>query len=234
MRVTRLQKITDRRYKVFLEDGMSFPLYSGEVRKYHIAEGEEIADGILREILDEVLTRRAKLRCLNLLKSMDRTEGQLRSRLSQDGYPDWITDRAIEYASSYHYIDDSRYAQNYVRQMSGRRSRRQIESDLMNKGLDREQVRSAFEELAKESMPGGESEDPDITAIKALALKRGFEPGRGDSNPGLLTGIPARSSSGSCFGRGSDILPSGRLSGTCQYNSTENNTGHVTGLYPRI
>ena len=180
MRVTRLQKITDRRYKVYLEDGMSFPLYSGEVRKYHIDEGEEIADGILREILDEVLTRRAKLRCLNLLKSMDRTEGQLRSRLSQDGYPDWITDRAIEYASSYHYIDDSRYAQNYVRQMSGRRSRRQIESDLMNKGLDREQVRSAFEELAKESMPGEESEDPDITAIKALALKRGFEPGTAD------------------------------------------------------
>ena len=50
----------------------------------------------------------------------------------------------------------------------------------MNKGLDREQVRSAFEELAQENMPGEEAEDPDITAIKALALKRGFEPGTAD------------------------------------------------------
>ena len=180
MRVTRLQKITDRRYKVFLEDGMSFPLYLGEVRKYHIAPDEEIADDILRELLDDVLTKRAKLRCMNLLKTMDRTEGQLRGRLSQDGYPDMIADRAIEYVSSYRYIDDSRYTLNYVRQMSGRRSRRQIESDLMNRGIDREQIRTAFAELAQERMPGEDADDPDITAIRALARKRGFDPRNAD------------------------------------------------------
>lgn len=180
MRVERLQKITDRRYKVILEDGMSFPLYAGEVKKYHVADGEEIEDSVLREIMDDVLTRRAKLRCMNLLKSMDRTEGQLRSRLSQDGYPDMIADRAIEYVSSFHYIDDDRYALNYVRQMSGRRSRRQIESDLMKKGLDRDQIRTAFEELAQERMPGEEMEDPDVAAIRSIAGKRGFDPETAD------------------------------------------------------
>ena len=102
------------------------------------------------------------------------------SRLSQDGYPDMIADRAIEYVSSYHYIDDDRYALNYVRQMSGRRSRRQIESDLMKKGLDRDQIRTAFEELAQERMPGEEMEDPDVAAIRSIAGKRGFDPETAD------------------------------------------------------
>lgn len=180
MLVTRLQKISDRKTRVFLEDGMSFPLYAGEIRKYHISQEEEIPDPVLGEILDDVLTRRAKLRCLNLLKSMDRTQEQLRRRLSRDGYPDMITDRALTYAASYHYIDDSRYALNYVRQMAGRRSRRQIETDLMKKGLGREEIRSAFEALAQEESGFGETEDPDIAAVRALARKRRFDPETAD------------------------------------------------------
>ena len=163
MRVTQLQKITARRYKVCLEDGTSFPLYAGEIRKYQISQDREIPEEILHEITQEVLIKRSRIRCLNLLKSMDRTEGQLRERLSRDGYPDKITDQAIAYAASFHYVDDGRYAQTYVRQQAGRKSRRQIEA---------EEIRRAFCVLQEEE---GE-EDPDTSAIRALIRKRGIDP----------------------------------------------------------
>ena len=101
MRILQLQKITQKKYKVVLEDGTSFPLYAGEIRRYRLEEEGEIPDQELAVILDEVVGRRARLRCLNLLKSMDRTEAQLRERLSRDGYPDKIADGAIAYAASY-------------------------------------------------------------------------------------------------------------------------------------
>ena len=180
MLVTQLQKITDRKYRVFLEDGMFFPLYAGEVRKYHICAGEELQEEVLREITDEVLTRRAKLRCLNLLKNMDRTEGQLRERLRRDGYPEEIADRAVAYSASFRYIDDSRYVRNYIRQMSGRKSRLQIGAELRQKGIDPEEIRRAFAEWQQEEGSDRSGEDPDVTAIRALARKRGFDPGKAD------------------------------------------------------
>ena len=80
MRILQLQKITQKKYKVVLEDGTSFPLYAGEIRRYRLEEEGEIPDQELAVILDEVVGRRARLRCLNLLKSMDRTETDIRIR----------------------------------------------------------------------------------------------------------------------------------------------------------
>ncbi len=179
MQVVLLQKLTSRKYKVTLEDGLSFPLYAGEVRTYGIREGGQISREALTEIMDDVLTRRAKIRCLHLLEKMDRTEGQLREKLTRDGYPEEITERAVAYAASFHYIDDDRYAQTYVRQQMTRKSRRQIEADLMRRGLDRELISRAYETCVQEA---GESDaDPETEAILKLAKKRRYDPDAADA-----------------------------------------------------
>ncbi len=176
MLVQEVRKKSDKKARILLEDGTSFVLYTSEVRKYKIAQDEEIAEETMREIMDEVLRRRSRLRLMNLLKTQDRTVDQLRNTLVRDGYPEPVIRQALEYVASYHYTDDVRYAQNYIRQMSGRKSRKQIEYDLMKKGVDRDTIRAA---LSKEMEESGE-EDPDIRAILALARKRGFDPSVAD------------------------------------------------------
>ena len=143
-------------------------LYAGEVRSHHIEAGADIADETLKMIREEVLTRRARLRCLNLLKSMDRTQQQLRRRLSLDGYPKEVIDDALAYAASFHYTDDARYAENYVRQMSGRRSRKQIEWELREKGIPKDLIPGAFETET--------GEDADLAAALRFARKRNYDP----------------------------------------------------------
>ena len=130
MLVREIQKITDRKRKVILEDGSSFVLYSGEVRKFGISPESDLPQETIDSIRDGVLNHRARARCLNLLKSSDRTEAQLRRCLTMDGYPREVTEDALEYAASYNYINDSRYAENYVRQMAGKKSLREIELKL--------------------------------------------------------------------------------------------------------
>ncbi len=176
MLIQEVAKKTDKKVRILLEDGTSFILYASEARKYGIREEEDLSDETIREIMDEVLTRRSRLRCMNLLKSSDRTVDQLRSTLVRDGYPEEIIDQALNYVASYHYTDDVRYARNFIRQMSGKRSRKQIEFDLMKRGVDRDTVRAALSEADEESP----EEDPDIPAILAFARKRGFHPGTAD------------------------------------------------------
>ena len=52
----------------------------------------------------------AKKKAMSLLKYMDRTEWQLRDKLSLKGFSEGAIGEAIEYVKSFHYLDDYRYA----------------------------------------------------------------------------------------------------------------------------
>ena len=177
MIAAEILRVTDRKRKIVLEDGSSFVLYAGELKKYHIREGEEIPEEVLAEIHDDVLVRRAKLRCMNLLKTSDRTVRQLRDRLRHDGYPEEIAEKALEYVASYHYTDDRRYAENFIRQQSGRKSRKVIILELEKRGVDSDVIREAYSAVGQENQEGDPflGESADLEAIRKLVQKRGYD-----------------------------------------------------------
>ncbi len=177
-----------------MEDGSSFVLYTGEIRRLQISEGVDLSEDVLKEIYQEILSKRAKKRCMFLLKSMDRTIAQLRDTLKRDGYPDEITDEAMEYLASYHYIDDRRYAENYIRLQAGKKSMMQIRADLMRKGISRDLAAMLLDEYSDSLKEGSgdfcgseafddsdsEEQGPDLDAIRYLMKKRRFDPDTAD------------------------------------------------------
>lgn len=74
MLVTEIAEITKSKVKICIDYQISFALYKGELRKYGIKKEEELSEEIYNMILKEVLPKRAKLRCMNLLKSRDYTK----------------------------------------------------------------------------------------------------------------------------------------------------------------
>ena len=170
MLTTEVRKISDRKVRIQFESGLSLVLYCSEAGKLGIRAGEDISEGTIRYILDEILKKRSRLRCLNLLKTSDRTVKQLRDRLTMDGYPEETVSQALDYVASYRYTDDLRYACSYIRMMSGRKSCRQIEYELLRRGVDRDTVRAALS-VAEDQM-----EDAQTQAIMSLARKRGYNP----------------------------------------------------------
>lgn len=146
MTVTRIEPFGQNRSKVYLDEEFAFVLYKGELSRYGIQENAELPEETYREIRDEVLAHRAKLRCMNLLKAMDRTEGELRQKLRMGGYPPEVIDTALDYVKGFGYVNDAAYAERYI---AGRRescSRLQMTRDLMMKGLDRDVIEAAFDE----------------------------------------------------------------------------------------
>ena len=85
--------------------------------------------------MGEVLRKRAKLRAMNLLQGREYTTSQLRTKLQQGFYPPKIIEQAIDYVAGFHYIDDLRYAVDYITYHEDSRSRRRIEQDLQGKGI---------------------------------------------------------------------------------------------------
>ena len=145
MIVTRVEEFGKNRSKVYIDEQLAFVLYRGELSCYKIKENKEIGQEVYDEIVREVLLKRAKLRCLYLLKSQDRTEQQLRQKLCQGNYPAVVVNQAIDYVKSYGYIDDLRYSQQYMEYRESSKSRRQIMQELLRKGISKEIIQAVFE-----------------------------------------------------------------------------------------
>ena len=134
------------RTSIRFDNGMEVLLYKGEVRKLGLQEQTVISREKYDEIIYEILGTRAKKRAMFLLERMDRTEHQLRDKLMQNGYPAVCVDLAIDYVKKYHYIDDLRYATNYISYQQKRKSRQKLKIDLLTKGIDKNVIEQALDE----------------------------------------------------------------------------------------
>lgn len=145
MIVTRTESLTKTKYKVDLDGQFAFVLYKGELSKYGVKEGAELTEEKVEEIYNTVLLKRAKKRAMHLLEDMDRTEAGLREKLRQGLYPAEITEKAIEYVRSFGYLNDARYAENFILSRRNSKSKKEIHALLLGKGISDEEISIAFE-----------------------------------------------------------------------------------------
>lgn len=175
MRVTRIEELTKSRSRIFIDEEFAFVLYKGEMRSFHICEGEEMEQAVFRAIMTELLPKRAKLRAMNLLKTKDYTVKQLRDKLEGGGYPHGIIEEALAYVESFHYTDDLRYAVGFISSHECARSRRRMEQDLLARGIDKATVEAAW---VKWEEQGGSRDEQAM--IHALLEKKHFDPEMAD------------------------------------------------------
>ena len=145
MTVTQIEPVTKAKSRIYVDNKPEFLLYSRELSRYQIREGKDLPEETFRVIVEEVLTKRAKQRAMYLLKSMDRTEYQLRLKLEEGEYPREAIDQAIAYVQSFHYLDDRRYAEYYVESRKGSMSRRELQQKLYQRGIPKALIQEALE-----------------------------------------------------------------------------------------
>lgn len=169
MIVTEIRPVTKQKYQIDVEGEPAFVLYKGEVSRYHLEKDREISAEVYREIVEEVLTKRAKLRAMHLLEQGDRTKKGLRENLLKNGYPSEAVEEAMAYVESFHYIDDKRYALTYIQNQSGKKGRARIQMELRQKGVPQEYIDQAFQETEADTDARG--------VIRELILKKRREQG---------------------------------------------------------
>lgn len=159
------------RVRISMDSGESCLLYRGECRRLRMEEGRLLSETEYETLMTELLGKRARRRALHLLESMDRSERKLRELLARSEYPSRCIDEAVAYVKALHYLDDERYARNFVRYRQERMNRFQLEQKLMAKGINRTVALRALEEEYR----GDEEEQ-----IGRLLAKRHFDPEQAD------------------------------------------------------
>lgn len=165
MKVIRIEPLDKRRRKVILDEGFALVLYGGELGRFNIREGGELAPEVYEEIIAAVLSRRARERMVYILKASDKTEAVLRTKLKEAFYPEAAIEAAILFGKEHHYIDDTRFAEQYIRYQSRKKSRRQLVYELQQKGVDREIITRCLE-----ACPVDESQQ-----VRTYLRKKGLE-----------------------------------------------------------
>ena len=162
--VTKIEEYDKKRCKIYIDEEFAFLLYKGELSEYEIIQEKNISEDIYVKIVGEVLSKRAKKRCLNLLEKKNYTEYKLREKLKEGLYPSEIEEEAIAYVKSFHYIDDYRYACDYIFYHKDTETKKKIEEKLRLKGIEQDILHRAFSDSYDEE------EEIQIDLAQALKL----------------------------------------------------------------
>ncbi len=169
MIISDIVEFDKKRSKVFIDGEFAFVMYKGELREYGIKLEAEISEETYDSIITVLLPKRATKRAMNLLQKRDYTEAKLREKLSEGLYPQEAIDAAIDYVKSYHYLDDERYARDYITYHIPTKSKNRIVQDLSNKGIKKDILIPILEELYED-----EDLDPEASQIEALLQKKHY------------------------------------------------------------
>lgn len=164
MTVSRIEPLNRQKSKVFLDGDFAFALYQGEIQRYQLKEGEELEQH-LYEQLYRTAGVRAREKAFSLLQLQARTESELRKKLTQAAISESVIEETVSFLTEYGYLNDVEFAKNYIEIHGKRKSRAELERDLLKKGMDRVLVRESCRDL--------EDESKSRELIAALLRKRG-------------------------------------------------------------
>ena len=175
MVVTDILDYDKRKVLVQVDGYLVFPIYKSEVAKYRLIKDAELSDAAYVDIVKVLLPKRVKLRAMELLKKRSYTRCGLKRKLLEARYPEEIVEEALDYVTSYGYLDDMQYAEEYIRCYCESRSRRRIIQDLSSKGVGAETVERAWQHYEAENRPVKEE-----AQIMELLRKKQFDPEQAD------------------------------------------------------
>ena len=164
--VTSIKELTKKRRLVYINYEPAFALYAAELRKFGIKDGESVRKEAYDSLIDDVLSKRATIRAMALLKNKDYTRKGLEDKLRDGYYPDMCIDYALEYVTRFGYINDERFAENYVNFKAGNKPRRQIELKLKQKGVDADIISRVCDEFYEDNS------DIELEQAKAFVEKK--------------------------------------------------------------
>lgn len=149
----RAQKKRQDRVNVFIDGRYAFALDQLSAHEERLEVGEEVSDERLAELMEKAGQDSALSVALRYLTARPRSERELRYRLRQRKIGETVIDRTVEQLKAKGLLDDFTFAQYWVDQrVTFRpRSRRMVEMELRQKGVDGAAIEDVTEDMDDEA-----------------------------------------------------------------------------------
>lgn len=138
-----------REAKLFFSDGTEMSINLLCVVKYNLTVGKTIDPVMLKEVVRETTNEAALTKALNFISVGMRTTKQLKDNLAKRFDPVAV-DFAAEKLKEYGYLNDEEYAKQFVDYNSAAKGKRLLKQQMLEKGIARQTVEDALEEVDSE------------------------------------------------------------------------------------
>lgn len=177
MQITDLTPVGKTRTRVTIDYDQTLVLSNRDILQFDLRKDAEISEEVWGKLCGK-LRSDALLKCGSLLKDMDYTEKALSGKLTGSGFPEEVVREAVEAMKEAHYVDDRRFAGNYLHSHAGSRSRLRLRMDLLNKGISSDLADEVFTEWEEEN--GSQIFEEEVSQVHELLRKRHYDPETAD------------------------------------------------------
>lgn len=141
------QKKKKDRYSIFVNGKFLLGVYDDLLLEYSLAKGTILSYELINEILYEDLKKKAIRNSFNLLSYKQRTVFELSKKLRDKDYDEEIIEITINRLIELGYIDDERYARDYVEMRKSYCGSYKLQSDLYKKGISTSIIEIVLSEI---------------------------------------------------------------------------------------
>lgn len=170
MKIVKYKRLTNGRYKIYLDDLREIILYEEVILEFQLLLKKEIDDDTLLKINSLNMEWEVYYEALKALKSRFRSRKDLGDFLLKKDFSRELVDKALDKLENQKYIDDVSFSKSFINNqiMTTTKGPNKIVGELVNKGVDVNIIGSEIiiftEELQKERV--------EKLANKAIKLNR--------------------------------------------------------------
>ncbi len=162
MKIDRIVKIKKSTNILYSMGERIAVLKDYELSKFGISEDTELSNELYDKINNDIQYPRAYEKAVDRLAATDKTVYEIQKKLEAYGFSQMIIDRVVTELKRRHFIDDKRYAQNFILSKSNTKSINEICYILKTKGISKELIDEITEE----------DEYSDDKAVRAIIIKK--------------------------------------------------------------
>ncbi|MBE6069148.1 MAG: recombination regulator RecX [Clostridium lundense] len=145
-----VQKRNKNRVNVYVNEDFLFACSAEIIYNYGLKSGEKIDIDKIKTIIEEDNYIKCKNDALHSIERAYKTEKQVVQKLLAKGYEKSTIEKAILFLREYNFLDDSKFADMYVKEKLVSQGRNKIKYSLMQKGLDESLIKEKLQNIDKE------------------------------------------------------------------------------------
>lgn len=150
-----IQKNNKNRVNVYIEDEYVFSCAAELIYRRKLSVNESIDLEYIKSVVEEDNFIKAKTDALRAIEKTLKTEKEVTDKLSKKGYDLDIIKKVIEFLKEYEFLNDSKYAEMYIKDKLNSSGRNKIIYTLRSKGIDKNIINNCFSQIDKSDEQDG-------------------------------------------------------------------------------
>lgn len=145
-----VQKRNKNRVNVYVNEDFLFACSAEIIYNYGLKSGEKINIDKIKSIIEEDNYIKCKNDALHSIEKAYKTQKQIVEKLLAKGYEKSTIDKVILFLKEYNFLDDSKFAEMYVKEKLASQGRNKIKYSLIQKGIDESIIKEKLQNIDKE------------------------------------------------------------------------------------